>query len=147
MIWCCPTSLMALPSIQLALSSRHQTLRPSLGDKPPWCAWWNEGRTGWRASRVAPTAPSRSDGEAALDPHHPARQRLSKRSRASTDLSGPGSLERWGFRRRLLRQADAWAAAAVCADEDHPTFFQRGLNLVEVGGEDATTAGFKSKDR
>jgi hypothetical protein len=39
---------------------------------------------------------SRSDGEAALDPHHPVRQRLSKRTGASTDRSGPGSLERVG---------------------------------------------------
>jgi len=41
---------------------------------PPWSAWRSKGRTGWWASRVAPTAPSRSDGEAALDPHQPARQ-------------------------------------------------------------------------
>lgn len=82
---------------------------------PPWSAWWNEGPDGpmsvkgarlWRASR--------SDGEAALDPQRPARQRLTKRFRASPDP----------LRSRLLRlQTNTWSAASVGVDEDDPAFF------------------------
>ena len=50
-----------------------------------------KGARPWRASR--------SDGEAALDPHPPARQRLGKRTRASPDRLRP---ERPDARSHLL---------------------------------------------
>ena len=95
-------------------------MRPSLGDKTPWTAWWKKGQAGWRASRVRPAGASRSDGEAALDPRHPARQRLSKRSRASTDRSGPGSPQVGGQGGHRKGRGKRWQMGA-------PQFGQRAV--------------------
>lgn len=60
----------------------------------------------WRASR--------SDGEAALDPQRPARQRLAKRFRASPDRIRSGALR---------TKTDTWAAglhvASIQKDNSH----------------------------
>ncbi len=70
----------------------------------------------WRASR--------SDGEAALDPQRPARQRLAKRFRASPDLAVAP----------LRAETDAWTGSCVTGSvqKDNPRPLQRPTNGLQI---------------
>lgn len=72
---------------------------------------------------MAPSAPSRSDGEVALDPHLNARQEALQALQGEPrpwPVQAPVSA--------LLRQAHAGAAAGVGGYEDDPAFLEHALN-------------------
>jgi len=71
---------------------------------------------------------SRSDGEAALDPQHPAQQRLDKRFWANTDLSARRA---WSDRREAPGPPEASRGASRSADPQQV----RGLSGPDGGSE------------
>ena len=68
---------------------------------------------------------SRSDGEAALDPQRPARQRLAKRFRASPDRIRSGAL-------RAETDARTGGCVTGSVQKDNPRPLQRPTNGLQI---------------